>query len=133
MDLENVIVFDGICNFCTGATRFIINHDINSVYRFVPMQTELGRQIMTQYDYNPDDTQTFLLLTAGRILNRTDAALEILKVFSWGWQPLRTLRLLPRPFRDWFYDVLARNRYRWFGKKEVCMMPTDDQKERFLT
>lgn len=133
MDLDKVIIFDGICNFCSSAVRFIINRDSKAVYRFIPMQTELGRQILARYGYDPDDTQTFLLLTTEGILERTDAALEILRAFSWRWQPLRILQALPKPFRDWFYNVLARNRYRWFGKKDTCMIPSDEIKSRFLT
>jgi predicted DCC family thiol-disulfide oxidoreductase YuxK len=133
MDLDKVIIFDGICNFCSNAVRFIINRDSKATYRFIPMQTELGRQLLAQYGYDPDNTQTFLLLTTEGILDRTDAALEILKAFSWHWQSLRILQALPKPFRDWFYDVLARNRYRWFGKKDTCMIPSDEIKSRFLT
>ena len=132
MELEDLIIFDGICNFCSGAVRFIVNRDTKSRFRFMPMQTDLGQEILTQHNYDPEDTQTFLLLTAGCVLDKTDAAFEILKAFSWQWQPLRLLGVLPKSLRDWFYDQLATNRYRWFGKKEACMVPDDELKPRFI-
>lgn len=132
MNLNNVIVFDGVCNFCSGAIPFIIKRDRNAVFRFTPLQSNLGRRILQEHGFDPDDVRTFLLTKNGRCFDRSDAALEMIREFSWIWQLLRILRLLPKFFRDWFYNRLADNRYRWFGRKESCMIPGDEIKSRFL-
>jgi len=132
LDLDNIVVFDGICNFCSAAVRFIVRRDHKVRFRFVPMQSDLGEKLLVNYNFDPTDVQTFLLIKNGVAFDRTNAALEIVKAFPWFWQSLRILRLLPKPFRDWFYNLLAKYRYQWFGKKDRCMIPDADIRNRFL-
>jgi predicted DCC family thiol-disulfide oxidoreductase YuxK len=130
-DEAAIVVFDGVCNLCSRAVSFILQNDADGRARFVPMQSQLGRDLMERHGVHPSDAETFLVIKGGRAYTRSDAALEIAKdLGAWRW--LRTLRVVPRPLRDWVYSSVARNRYRWFGKRAACFVPTAEQRARFL-
>ena len=129
---ENLIVFDGVCNFCTSSVQFIIRHDRGAVFRFVCIQSHLGREICRTAGLDPDDSQTFLVLTKGRALIRSDAVLEVAKRLGGMWRLLVVFIIVPRGLRDWAYSFGAKHRYRWFGRRDTCMIPSDDVRERFL-
>jgi predicted DCC family thiol-disulfide oxidoreductase YuxK len=132
MEVNNIIVFDGLCNFCSRSVLFIIKRDRHSVYRFAPMQSNRGKELLKLYGLDPNNVQTILLVKNGKALLKSSAALEIAREFGGVWKLLRIFKFLPQSILDWFYDIIAHNRYRWFGKKKNCMVPTDNVRERFL-
>jgi predicted DCC family thiol-disulfide oxidoreductase YuxK len=130
-DEAAIVVFDGVCNLCSRAVSLILRNDADGRARFVPMQSQLGRDLMERNGVDPSDAETFLVIKGARTYTRSDAALEIAKdLGAWRW--LRALRVVPRPLRDWAYATVARNRYRWFGKRDACFVPTAEQRARFL-
>jgi len=132
MDEHQIVIFDGLCNFCNGAVNFIIRRDRRGVFSFVPMQSETAQQLLARHDINGADQDTIVLIANEYVFVKSEAALEICKHLSGGWKYLRIFRILPRRWRDWLYTRFAKNRYRLFGKRETCMVPTPELKERFL-
>jgi len=132
MDNRQLIVFDGVCNFCNGAINFIIERDPNKVFVFTPMQSDIAQKYIEEFQATKVGFDTFLLIKNGNCYYRTDAALEIAKDLAGPWYLFRIFKVLPRGLRDFFYRAFARNRYALFGRKDVCMVPTEDVKGRFL-
>ena len=132
MDNRHIVIFDGVCNFCNGAVNFIIKRDPTGRFVFTPMQSPVGQELIEQFGAEMVGVDTFLLVKDGQCFERTDAALEITKDLSGLWHWLRVFKVLPRPLRDFFYRLFARNRYRLFGRRETCMVPTASVRERFL-
>jgi predicted DCC family thiol-disulfide oxidoreductase YuxK len=129
---ENLVLFDGVCNLCTASVQFIIRHDRAAMFYFAPLQSEIGREICRSQGLDPADVQTFVLISRGRMLVRSDAAIEVVSRFGGVWKVVTIFRLIPRVARDRIYSTIARNRYRWFGRTDACMIPTPDVKARFL-
>jgi predicted DCC family thiol-disulfide oxidoreductase YuxK len=129
---DNLVLFDGVCNLCTAAVQFIIRHDREAIFRFASIQSEIGMEICRSQGLDPADFQTFVLISAERILVRSDAAIEVASRFGGAWRFVTIFRLVPRMVRDGLYSLVARNRYRWFGRTEACMIPTPAIKDRFL-
>jgi len=132
MENRHVIIFDGICNFCNGAVNFIIKRDAKGLFVFTPMQSEIAAKLIEEYEAPKVGFDTFLLIKNGTCYYRTDAAFEIARDLTGLWFLFRIFKVLPRGFRDYFYRAFARNRYTLFGKKDVCMIPTPELKNRFL-
>jgi predicted DCC family thiol-disulfide oxidoreductase YuxK len=132
MDDRHIIIFDGVCIFCNGAVNFIIKRDPLGRFVFTPMQSPAGQKLMEEYGATIVGIDTFLLVKDGQSFEHTDAALEIAKDLGGLWHWFRVLKVLPRPFRDYFYRLFARNRYKLFGRRESCMVPTASIRERFL-
>ena len=132
--VENIqiVIFDGTCNFCNGSVNFIIARDPESKFNFAPMQGESAKVLMKQHGIDNPDLDTFLLIKDGKLYQRTDAALEIAKDLTGYWKYFQVFRFVPSPLRDIFYRLLAKNRYRLFGKRESCMVPTPEIRQRFL-
>lgn len=125
-----VVVFDGLCNFCSGAVRFILRNDRTGRILYTPLQSTVGRKLLEEHGIDPDDADTFLLIKGNRAFTRSDAALEIARDLGpWRW--LRVLAAVPRTWRDGIYAVLARKRYGWFGKRDHCFAPTPEERARF--
>lgn len=131
-DQRHLIIFDGVCNFCNSSVNFIIERDKNNAFAFTPIQSELAQALMAKYGVTHLGMDTFLLIKNDQCYLRTDAALEIAKDLSGYWYLFRATKIIPRPLRDFFYRVLARHRYRLFGKKDVCMVLTDEVRGKFL-
>ena len=129
---DNLVLFDGVCNLCTASVRFIIQHDRKAIFRFASIQSEIGKEICRSQGLDSADVQTFLLISAGKTLVRTDAAIAVASSFGGVWRILRVFKLVPRGARDWIYSTVARNRYRWFGRTDVCMIPSPEVKDRFV-
>ncbi len=131
-EVPNLILFDGVCNLCNASVQFVIRHDSAAKFRFAAIQSEIGREIFQRHGLDPANLQTFVFITDGRIFLRSDAAIEVVARFGGAWKLLRVFSLVPRSVRDAIYSFIAQNRYRWFGRQEVCMIPTPEIKERFL-
>lgn len=127
-----IVVFDGICNFCNASVASILALDRDRVFRFASMQSDAGRKLLERCALEPLDSDTFALVEGARCLVRSDAALAVARRLPAPWRWAAVLGVLPRPWRDAAYRLLARNRYRWFGKREACMVPTPDVRDRFL-
>ena len=127
-----VIVFDGVCALCNGWVRFLLRHDRRQRYRFAAMQGEHGRRLLSANGLDPDDPMSFLLIENGRAWTGTDAIARVLSGLGGVWRLAAALRWLPRALRDPLYRLVARNRYRWFGRYEHCLLPMAEQRARFL-
>jgi predicted DCC family thiol-disulfide oxidoreductase YuxK len=127
-----VVLFDGLCGFCSTSVRFILKRDRGRHFTFAPQQSQAGMAMMGKCDLESDILDTLVLVDAGRCWTRSTAALKIVRSLSGAWPLLYALILVPRPLRDFFYDAFARNRYRWFGRNPSCFAPPPDQQERFL-
>ena len=126
-----IVVFDGLCNFCSASVRFILDNDVRGKIRFAAAQSEPGQALLEAHGLNPSDAESFLLIKDDKAYLRSDAALEVAKDLGW-WRWLRVFRIVPKGLRDWAYSVLARNRYAWFGKRDSCFVPSEEHRRRFL-
>ena len=129
---DNLILFDGVCNLCSASVQCIIRHDPAAKFRFAALQSEIGREVLRSQGLDPTDLQTLMLIGDGKVFVRSDAAIEIASRLGGGWSVLKIFRFVPRVVRDGIYSTIARNRYRLFGRKEVCMIPSPEIQERFL-
>lgn len=127
-----VIVFDGVCHLCNGWVKFLLPRDRSGTLRFAPMQSPRGRQLLVDHGLDPDDPLSFLLLDADGAHTDTDAILRVLAGLGGGWRLLRAGAVVPRSWRNALYRLVARNRYRWFGRADRCAMPQPEWRERFL-
>lgn len=132
-DTKKIILFDGVCNLCNGAVQFIVKRDKKDIFRFAALQNEVGRKLTKERHIDTGKTDTIILIEPGvAYYTKSTAALKIGREFGGLWGLLIVLEWLPEGFRDWFYDFISANRYKWFGKKEVCMLPTPELKAKFL-
>jgi len=124
-----VVYFDGVCNLCNGAVRFIIKRDSKGLFRFAPLQLKSGIRVNEKLLGNTD---TIALLDQGRFYVKSTAVLRIIKRLDGIWPLFYVAVFLPKSIRDWLYDRVAKNRYRLFGKRDVCMIPNPELKSRFI-
>lgn len=127
-----VILFDGVCNFCNASINFVIDHDPKKHFKFASLQSEFGQEILHKYDRSTSDFDSVILLKNNQLYSKSAAALEIAKELSGFWKYLSFFGILPKSILDFSYDLVAKNRYKIFGKTEVCRMPSPELKERFL-
>lgn len=132
MDSRHLVIFDGVCNFCNGAVNFIIARDPAGKFAFTPMQSELAQETLRLYGITNVGVDTFLLIKDHQTYIWTNAALEISKDLTGHWYLFNIFRVVPRPIRDWFYRIFARNRYALFGRTTSCMVPNPEVRSRFL-
>ena len=129
--MENIILFDGVCNLCNHSVQFIIKRDPKEHFKFASLQSEIGQKLVKQYGI-PKGIESIIYIENDKVYIKSSAALRISRKLNGYWRYLTILSILPSSFRDFFYDVIAKNRYKWFGKKESCMLPTKETKKRFL-
>ncbi|MCX7743057.1 MAG: thiol-disulfide oxidoreductase DCC family protein [Flavobacteriales bacterium] len=127
-----IVLFDGVCNFCNASVQFIIKHDSNAIFRFASLQSKLAMDIIREVGLEENKVNSVVLVYKNKVYIQSDAALNIVKMLSGIWPVFYLLIIIPKPVRDFFYNVIARNRYRWFGKKDQCMVPPPELKYRFL-
>lgn len=127
-----VILFDGVCNFCNGAVNFVIKKDKHKTIRFAALQSETGKTLLHQFGLPENDLRSFLLIENGKLYNRSTAVLRVCRHLKGLWPLCYGFIIVPAFIRNAVYDLVARNRYKWFGQKEECMIPTPDIKARFL-
>lgn len=127
-----VVLFDGVCNFCEGSVRFIIDRDPKGRFRFASLQSEAGKQFAEEHGGDTSQLNTMMLIQDGTLYKRSSAALRIARGLRFPW-PLAWAFIIVPPFiRNAVYNIIARNRYKWFGQKDACMIPTPEIRERFL-
>jgi predicted DCC family thiol-disulfide oxidoreductase YuxK len=130
---KKIILFDGVCNLCNRAVQFVLKRDKKDIFRFAPLQSETGKRLVKERAIDTTKIDSIILIEPDiAYYTKSDAALEIGKSFGGGWKMLRIFEWIPRVLRDWVYDLVARNRYAWFGKRDACMVPTPEDKARFL-
>ena len=127
-----LILFDGVCNFCNSSINFIIDHDPEKHFKFAPLQSDIGQDILRKFHKNTKDFDSVILLKDNKLYEKSEATLEITKHLSGSWKYLAVFGILPTFFLNFFYNIIAKNRYRIFGKSDLCRMPTPELKERFL-
>jgi predicted DCC family thiol-disulfide oxidoreductase YuxK len=126
-----VILFDGVCNLCNKTVQFVIKHDKDRLYRFASFQSNFGREVLQYFNIKESKFETFILLENGKMYDRSSGALRVTKKLKGGWKMLYGFMFVPKFMRDAVYNVVARNRYKWFGKEESCWVPTPELKELF--
>jgi Uncharacterized protein conserved in bacteria len=134
MEVNNypVILFDGICTFCNFWVNFAIRHDPQKKIKFAPFQSHAGQLLLSQHNIAIESINSVILIEKGKAYTQSSAAFRVCKYLSGIWKIFYGLLIIPKFLRDFFYNIMARNRYRWFGKKETCMVPTPELRERFL-
>ena len=130
--MSDVVIFDGVCNLCVRSVKFIINHEADQLLRFTPLQSPAGARLLREYGFDPEDAKSFVLVANGKPYVKSDAAIRVARHLRGGWRLIGAIKIIPRPIRNWTYDVIARNRYRWFGRSEGCMVPTPELLSRFV-
>lgn len=127
-----VILFDGICNFCNAMVNFMIRQDKKNVFLFCALQSDPGKKILEQYKINWRKSDSFVMIENGKAFQKSNGALRMYNRLPWYWKWTQVFWIFPRFIRDGIYNLIAKNRYRWFGKKDVCMIPSPGVKEKFL-
>jgi len=130
--VADIVVFDGVCNLCNRSVRFILRHEASPHFQFAPLQSPAGARLLKTFGFSPKDAKTFVLIAGGKSYVKSDAAIRIATHLKGAWKLAGCVRVIPRPIRDWIYDSVARNRYRWFGKTDICMVPPPELQSRFL-
>ncbi len=127
-----IVLFDGVCKFCNAGVNFILDRDAHRYFRFAPLQSETGQAFLRRFGMRTDDLDSIVLVEHGLPYRKTSAALRIAHHLGGAWPLLVVLFAIPPFLRDAAYDLLARNRYRWFGKTQSCRVPTPELRDRFL-
>ncbi|HRN95150.1 MAG: thiol-disulfide oxidoreductase DCC family protein [Chitinophagales bacterium] len=127
-----LILFDGVCNLCESSVQFILLRDEQAYFQFASLQSDSANKILTQHGLKTSNFDSIVLIENGKIYQRSDAALRIAKQLSGAWKLFYAFIIVPRFIRDAVYNIVAKNRYRWFGKKNECMLPKPEWKHRFL-
>jgi len=130
--LPSVILFDGVCNLCNGFVTFVIARDPDRRFQFGALQSPAARRLLDSVDLGEAGPDSVVLVEDGRAWTRSGAALRIARGLTFPWPLAAIFVVVPRPLRDWIYNLVARNRYRWFGKRDVCMVPTPELRARFI-
>ncbi|GAB3321435.1 thiol-disulfide oxidoreductase DCC family protein [Larkinella ripae] len=128
----DTILFDGVCNLCNAAVHFIIDRDPQNRFRFAALQSDAGRRLLARFPPASGPVDSIVLIRNGRSYVKSDAALAIARHLSGAWPAFTVFRVFPRFLRDWAYDLIAKNRYRFFGREAACRIPTPALKARFL-
>ena len=129
---HTVIFFDGVCNLCNGFVQFIIKRDRSARFRFASLQSAYAKEQLRQAHRDPEGLYSIIVMDGTKLLERSDAVLEIARHLGGAWPALTVFKILPRGFRDALYNFVAGNRYRWFGRQDQCMIPTPELKARFI-
>ena len=129
---NNILIFDGLCNLCSGSANFIIKRDKRAKYKFASLQSEVGIKLCIQHNIDTTKIDSIVLIKDDAVYIKGAAVLEILKDMPIGWRLLRVGVILPKEIRDWLYDFVAKHRYKIFGKKDECPLPVEDVKDRYL-
>lgn len=129
---KKIILFDGVCNLCNGAVIFIIKRDKNDLFRFAALQSEIGKELVKEHQIDTSKTDSIVLIEDESYFTKSAAALRIARHLSGGYPLLFGFMILPKVLRDPLYDIIANNRYKWFGKRDQCMIQTPELKAKFI-
>ena len=129
--MADIILFDGQCVFCDHSVQFILKRDVNEVFQFAALQSEIGQHLLKQYNVDPT-VDSIVVIYQDKVYMQSDAAIVIAQQFKGGWKLLAITKLIPKRLRDKMYAVFANNRYRLFGELETCRIPTEAERRRLL-
>ena len=129
---KKIILFDGVCNLCNGSVQYVIRHDRYAIFKFASLQSDSGQQLLHKYNLPQSNFNSFVLIQDDKAYTRSTAALKVAAKLSGIVKLLYGFIIVPAFIRDAVYNFIARNRYKWFGKKDTCMIPTPALKSRFL-
>ncbi len=127
-----VLVFDGVCHLCDRAVRFVLPRDRKGRFRYAPLQSAAAGRLLAPFGIDAARLESVVLMEGGKAYMKSDAALRVAAGLGGIWTLARVFLVVPRPIRDWVYDWIARNRFRWFGKSTSCLMPAPEYRNRFL-
>lgn len=130
--MKPVILFDGECNFCDSSVQFIIKRDPAGYFNFTSLQSDVGQSLLMS-SHVPSNIDSMILIKDGHVFYKSSAALRICRHLAGAWKLMYVFIIVPAPVRNFVYDIIAKNRYRWFGKKESCMLPPSEIRDRFLS
>ena len=126
-----IVLFDGVCNFCDASVQFIIKRDTKGYFHFAALQSGKGEELLEKY-HIPNEMNSVLVIENEKVYDSSDAALVICKHLNGLWKLLFVFKIIPKPMRDYMYKYIARNRYKWFGQKDSCTLPSPEIRHRFL-
>jgi predicted DCC family thiol-disulfide oxidoreductase YuxK len=129
---DYVLLFDGVCNLCNGLVRFIIKRDKAGKFKFASLQSEIGQSWLKRFGLVNVEYESFVMIRGDTYFTKSTAALKMLKELDGIWKTFYMFIIIPRPVLDFLYDLIAKSRYKIFGKRDECMIPTPEIKERFL-
>lgn len=129
---SHLIMFDGMCNFCNFWVNFIIDHDEKKYFKFNSLQSNIAQNFLKRKNLDLPKMDTIVLMMNEKVYFKSSAALQIAKKLNGFWKVVYILAIIPEPLRDLIYNFIARNRYKWFGRRESCRIPTEDESDRFL-
>lgn len=127
-----ILLFDGVCNLCNKGVQFTIKRDKKKKFKFASLQSKSGQALLKKFNLNLTDFDSFVLIMGDKYFLKSSAGLLVLKELEGVWKLFYALIIFPKPIRDFFYGLIAKSRYRIFGKRDTCMIPTEELKERFL-
>lgn len=131
-DNHKIILFDGVCNLCNGAINFVIKKDKKNIFKFAPLQSEEGKELTSRFNIDTSKVDSIILIDGDKYYEKSSAALHIAKNLEKAYPLLFGFMVVPKFIRNSVYDYVATNRYKWFGKKESCMIPTEELKSKFI-
>jgi predicted DCC family thiol-disulfide oxidoreductase YuxK len=128
---NNIVLYDGVCNFCNSSVQFIIRHDKTNSLKFASLQSPVGQQLLAKHSI-PKEVDSVIFIEGDKAYIKSEAAFKLLNYFGSSWKMLKVFSVLPVFFRNFFYDLFAKNRYKMFGKQETCMLPSPEIRARFM-
>ncbi len=129
----SIILFDGVCNFCNSSVNLIMKHDKKNIFKFAALQSEKGGELQRKFGLNQNDLSSFILIEHEKYFTKTTAALRVAKNIGFPWNLSYIFIIIPPFIRNIAYNIIAKYRYRWFGKRDACRIPTPEEKEKFLS
>ncbi|MEO6537891.1 MAG: thiol-disulfide oxidoreductase DCC family protein [Ferruginibacter sp.] len=132
MSNHPIILFDGICNLCNGAVQYVIKKDPSAKFKFSSLQSETGQKLLSDYQVETNNFNSFVLIQNGKVYFKSTAALKVARQLNGAMKLLYGFIIVPAFIRDSIYNVISNNRYKWFGKKEECMLPGPALETRFV-
>lgn len=133
MPTHPVIFFDGVCNLCNASVQFVLTHEKRDYFRFSALQGDYVRKLLPQFDIEIGNSNSVVLLENGLLYTKSSAALRIARRLNGLWPLLYSLIIVPKFLRDWVYNIIAKNRYKWWGRQETCWVPTPELKTKFYS
>lgn len=129
---KSIILFDGVCNLCNASVNFIIKHDKKAHFKFASLQSDAAKELLLQYNSKNINYDSIILIENASLYIKSTAALRISRNLNGSYKLLYAFIIIPTFIRDWVYNYIAKNRFKWYGKKDSCMIPTPELKNRFL-
>ncbi|MEM7084986.1 MAG: thiol-disulfide oxidoreductase DCC family protein [Bacteroidota bacterium] len=129
---KKILLFDGVCNLCNSSVTFVIQRDKKDLFRFAALQDPAGQELIKKYEIDTSKTDSIILVSNDRAYTKSTAALKVARHLGGAYPLLYGFMIVPNFIRNWVYDYVAKNRYKWYGKKESCMIPTPELKSKFL-